>query len=91
MDPQLQTCLFLKTPQRDTYDDLNWQPGQSLPTKSVFLHDSSAMGTRCFCTAVKSWLKAVSGLSHDKDNIDPSSQNGKSSGDEGLSSASGAD
>lgn len=42
-------------------------------------------------TAAKSWLTAVSGSPHDKENIDPSSQSGESSGDEGLSSDSGAD
>ena len=42
-------------------------------------------------TAAKSWLTAVSGSFHDTENIDPSSQSGESSGDEDLSSDSGAD
>ena len=42
-------------------------------------------------TAAKSWLTAVSRSSHDKENIDPSSQSEESSGDEGLSSDCGAD
>ena len=42
-------------------------------------------------TTAKSWLTDVSGLSHNKENIDPSSQSGDSSGDESLLSDSGAD
>ena len=30
-----------ETPQRDTYDDMHWQPGQSLPTGPLSIESES--------------------------------------------------